>query len=66
MPLMEKKYSAKDVDKVSDELEDMKQTVLTIHMKCLDQFEVKYSRFKGWFKLDSGFKNRFQGSFRIL
>ena len=39
MPLAEKKYSTKDVDKGTDELEDMKQVVVIIRRKGLDQCE---------------------------
>ena len=52
---MEKKASTKNFDKGIDELADMKQGVVTILRKGLDQFEGKYSGSKGCFKLDSGF-----------
>ena len=55
MPLMENKYSTKDVDKGTDELADMKQAVVTIRRKGLDQFEGQSKRSEGWFKLDGGF-----------
>ena len=54
---MENKSSTKDVDKVTDELADMKQSVVTIRRKGLDQFEGRYKRSQGWFKLDCGFLN---------
>ena len=41
--LTEKKYSTKDVDKVTDELVFMKQQVNTIHRKGLYQFRVNIS-----------------------
>ena len=39
IPLMEKKYSLKDVDKCTDDLADMNQAVVTVQGKGLDQFE---------------------------
>ena len=54
MPFMEKKYLTKDVDKGTDELAYMKQSVVTIRRKGLDQFEVQSKGSKVWFKLDSG------------
>ena len=39
MPLMEKKTLTKDVDNGTDELADMKQAVIKICRKDLDQFE---------------------------
>ena len=55
MPLTEKKYSTKYVEKGTDEFTDMKQSVVTICRKGLDQFEGQSRESKGWFKLDSGF-----------
>ena len=57
-PLLEKKYLTKDVDKGTDELEDMKQAVVTIRRNYLDKFEVDSKVSKGWFNLDSEFKNK--------
>ena len=37
-PFSEKKSLTKDVDKVTDELEDMKEAVVTIRRKDLDKF----------------------------
>ena len=37
-PFSEKKLSTKDVDKVTDELEDMKKAVVAILRKGLDHF----------------------------
>ena len=54
MPLMDNKYLTKDVDKGTDELAYMKQAVVPIRRKGLDQFEGQSSGCKGWFKLDSG------------
>ena len=55
MPLIEKKYSTKDVDKGTDSLAYMKEAVVIILRKVLDQFEGQFRGSKGWFKLDSGF-----------
>ena len=55
IPLKEKKSSTKDVDKGTGELEDMKQAVVTILRKGLDQFDSQSKGYKGWFKLDSWF-----------
>ena len=50
----------KDVDKGTDELEDMKKAVVTILRKVLDKFEGQFKGSKGWFKQDSGvFKTAF-------
>ena len=54
MPLSEKKSSTKDVDKGSNELEDMKKAVVTIRGKGLDKFEGRSKGSTGWFKIDSG------------
>ena len=54
-PLSEKKSSTKDVEKGTDELEDMEKASVTIHRKCLDKFEGQSKVSTGWFKLDSGF-----------
>ena len=53
MPFLEKKYSTKDVEKGTDELEDMKQAVVTIHRKGWDKFEGQSKGYTGRFKLDS-------------
>ena len=55
-PFTEKKQLTKDVDKGTDELEDMNQAVVTICSKGLDKFEGQYKGSTGWFKLDSGLK----------
>ena len=47
MPLVEKKYSTKDVDKGTDELADIKQAVVTILRNGLDQFEGQSKGSKG-------------------
>ena len=54
-PLSEKKSSTKDVDKGTDELEDMKKAVVTIRRKGLDHFEGQSKGSTGWFKLKSEF-----------
>ena len=54
MTLMENKYATNDIDKGTDKLADMKQAVVTIRRKGLDQFEGQSSGSKGWFKLGSG------------
>ena len=41
--------------KVTGELEDMKEAVLTIRRKGLDKFEVQSKGSTGWFKLNSDF-----------
>ena len=45
----------KDVDKVTGELEDIKEEVVTIRRKDLDKFEVQSKGYTGWFKLGSEF-----------
>ena len=55
IPLMQNKSSTKDVDKGTDESSEMKQAVITILRKGLDQFEGQSRGSKGWFKLDSDF-----------
>ena len=55
MPLLEKKFSKKDIDKGTDELSDMKQAVVTICRKGLDKFDGQFKGSTVWFKLDSGF-----------
>ena len=45
----------KDVDKGTDESEDMKKAVVTIRRKGLDKFEGQSKVYTGWFKLESGF-----------
>ena len=52
-PLSEKKSLTKYVDKVTEELEDMKEAVITIHRKDSDNFEGRYKGSTGWFNLDS-------------
>ena len=54
-PLSENKLSTKYVDKVTGELEDMKEAVVTIRRKDLYNFEGRSKGYTGWFKLDSGF-----------
>ena len=58
-PLSEKKSSTKDVDKGTDELEDMKKALVIILSKCLENFEGQSKGSIGWFKLDSGFLKTF-------
>ena len=55
MKLFEKKSLTKDVDKGTDELADMKQAVVAVRRKGLDQFEGQPKGSTQWFKLDSGF-----------
>ena len=55
MPLTEKKYSTKDVDKGTDELAYMKKAVVKILRKGLDKFEGQSKGSTVWFKLDNGF-----------
>ena len=52
---MGKKYSTKEIDKVTDKWVDMNQEANTIHRQGLDQFEGHSIRSKGLFKLDIGF-----------
>ena len=53
-----RKSSTKDVEKVTDELADMKKSVVTIIRKGLDNFEGQSKGSTEWFKFDSGvFKN---------
>ena len=49
----------KDFDKGTDESEDMKKAVVTIHRKGLDKFEGHSNGSTVWFKLDSGFLKRY-------
>ena len=52
---LEKKSLIKDVDKGNGELEYMKEAVVTICRKDLDNFEGRSKGSTGWFKLDSEF-----------
>ena len=54
-PLSDNKSSTKDVDKGTDEFEDMKKAVVTVCRKALDKFWGQSKISTGWFKLDSGF-----------
>ena len=45
----------KDDEKGTDELADIKKTVVTIFRKGLDKFEVQSKVSTEWFKLDIGF-----------
>ena len=54
-PFTEKKLLAKDVDKGTGKLEDMKGAVVTIRKKDVYKFESQYKGSTGWFKLDSEF-----------
>ena len=66
-PLLENKSLTKDVDKGTGELEYMKDSVVTIRKKDLDNFEGQSKGSTGWFKLDSGFlRFFFYNSFRVL
>ena len=64
-PLSEKKSLTKDIDKVTGELEYVKEAVVTICRKYLDKFEGYYKGSTGWFKLDSGLKKIYNSS-RII
>ena len=55
IPLTEKKFSTKDVDKGTDELADMNQAVVKIRREGLYQFKGQSKLSKGRFKLDNGF-----------
>ena len=50
-PLLEKKSLIKDVDKGTDELEDMKRAMVTILRKGLYTFEVKSKGSTAWLNL---------------
>ena len=54
-PLSQKKSLTKYVDKGTDELEDMKEAVVTIRRKDLNKFEGQYKGYIGGFNLDSKF-----------
>ena len=56
-PFLEKKSLTKDVDKGTDELEYMKEAVVTICRKDLDKFEDQYKGSTRWFNIDSELKN---------
>ena len=58
MIFLEKKSLTKDVDKGTDELEDMKEAVVTICRKYSDKFEGKSKGSTRWFYLDSEFKKK--------
>ena len=47
MTLIDNKSSTEYVEKGTDELADMKQAVVTIRRKCLDQFEGQSKGSKG-------------------
>ena len=67
MPLIDNKSLKKDVEKGTYELAYMKQAVVTIRRKGLDQFEGQSKLSTGQFKLDSGLKKQyFYNSFIIL
>ena len=53
--LLEKKYLTNDFYKGTDELVDIKKSVVTIRIKGIDEFECQSKRSTGWFKLDNGF-----------
>ena len=55
-PFTEKKQLTKDVDKGTDELEDMIEAVVIINRKDLDKFEGQSKGSTIWFNLDSEFK----------
>ena len=57
-PLLEKKSLTKDVEKVTGELEGMKEAVFKILRKELDKFDIQSKVYTGWFKLYSGFLNK--------
>ena len=50
-PLLEKKSLIKYVDKVTDELEDMKREMATVCRKGLYTFEGKYKGYTAWLNL---------------
>ena len=54
-PFSEKKTLTKDVDKGTGELEYMKEAVVKICRKDIDNFEGQSKGYTGWFKLDSNF-----------
>ena len=54
-PLSEKKSLTKDVDKGTDESEDMKEAVVKIRRKDLDKFEGQSKGSTKWFSIDSEF-----------
>ena len=54
-PFSEKESLTKDVDKGTDELEDIKEVVVAICRKDLYKFEVQSKGSTGWFKPDNGF-----------
>ena len=55
-PSSGKKSLTKDAEKGIGELEDMKEAVVTICRKDLDNFEGRYKGSTGWFKLDIDLK----------
>ena len=54
-PFLEKKSLKNDFDKGTEELEDTKEGVVTIHMKDLDKFEGHFKGSTGWFNIDIEF-----------
>ena len=50
-PFSEKKSFTRDVDKGTEELEDMKESVFTIRRKDSDKFEGQSKGSIGWFNI---------------
>ena len=51
--LSDNKSLTKDVDKGTDELEYMKESVVSIRRNCSDKFEGWYKGYTGWFNINS-------------
>ena len=54
----EKVTTSKEVDKVTRNLDDMKEAVFKIYRKCSDHFEGQSKGSTGWFNLDHEFLKR--------
>ena len=54
----EKVTSSEEVDKGTKKLDDMKEAVVTIHRKYLDNFEGKSKGSTGWFNIDHELKKK--------
>ena len=54
----EKGTSSEEVDKVTKNLDDMKDAVVTIRGKYLDNLEGQYKGSTGWFNIDYEFLKR--------
>ena len=54
----EKVTTSEEVDKVTENLDEMKESVVTIRRKNLDNFEGQSKGSTGWFNIDNEFLKR--------